>query len=151
MSSYPRAPEGWAVTRRRSAGPFTTRVSYAHPDGRRLEWSSRRHRKHASRLSRVRPGRDGLLWAPHRASWWIAVLFSATNENGWDVVDAQSRTTVPGVWVAGNAPNPRAQFITAAGEGSSAAIAMNADLVEEDVEEALLALRRGASHFLPTR
>jgi hypothetical protein len=75
MSSYPRAPEGWAVTRRRSAGPFTTRVSYAHPDGRRLEWSSRRHRKHASRLSRVRPGRDGLLWAPHRASWWIAVLF----------------------------------------------------------------------------
>ena len=75
MRSYPRAPEGWAITRRRTAGPFTTRVSYGHPDGRRIEWSSRRHRKHASRLSRVRPGRDGLLWAPHRASWWIAVLF----------------------------------------------------------------------------
>ena len=75
MTRYPRSPEGWAVTRRRSAGPFTTGVTYAHPDGRRLEWSSRRHRKHASRLSRVRPGRDGLLWAPHRASWWIAVLF----------------------------------------------------------------------------
>jgi thioredoxin reductase len=40
---------------------------------------------------------------------------------------------VPGVSVAGNAANPRAQVITAAGEGSSAAIALNADLVDEDV------------------
>jgi NADPH-dependent glutamate synthase beta subunit-like oxidoreductase len=41
------------------------------------------------------------------------------------------------VWVAGNAANPRAQVITAAGEGSAAAIAINADLVEEDVRIAL--------------
>jgi len=40
---------------------------------------------------------------------------------------------VLGVWAAGNASNPRAQVITAAGEGSAAAIAINADLVEEDV------------------
>ena len=40
---------------------------------------------------------------------------------------------MPGVWVAGNAGNPRAQVITAAGEGSAAAIAINADLVEEDI------------------
>ena len=33
------------------------------------------------------------------------------------------RTSVPGVWVAGNVANPRAQVITAAGEGSAAAIA----------------------------
>ena len=39
----------------------------------------------------------------------------------------------PGVWVAGNVVNPRAQVITAAGEGSAAAIAINADLVDEDV------------------
>jgi thioredoxin reductase len=39
---------------------------------------------------------------------------------------------VPGVWAAGNASNPRAQVITAAGEGSAAAIAINADLVAED-------------------
>jgi hypothetical protein len=31
-------------------------------------------RKHASRLSRVRKG-ERALWAPRRASWWIAVLF----------------------------------------------------------------------------
>ena len=40
---------------------------------------------------------------------------------------------MPGVWVAGNAANPRAQVITAAGEGSAAAIAINNDLVDEDV------------------
>jgi thioredoxin reductase len=33
---------------------------------------------------------------------------------GWPVVDATGRTTVPGVWAAGNAVNPRAQVITAA-------------------------------------
>jgi hypothetical protein len=44
---------------------------------------------------------------------------------------------VPGVWAAGNASNPRTQVITAAGEGSAAAIAINADLVEEDVLVAL--------------
>jgi len=43
----------------------------------RLATTSRRwHRKHASRLSRVRPGAEHMLWAPHRASWWIAVLFA---------------------------------------------------------------------------
>lgn len=52
---------------------------------------------------------------------------------GFALVDAHGRTSVPGVWVAGNAGNPRAQVITAAGEGSAAAIAINADLVAEDV------------------
>ena len=32
------------------------------------------HRKHASRLSR--PEREGVWWAPRRASWWIGVLFA---------------------------------------------------------------------------
>ncbi|MEO8690520.1 MAG: NAD(P)/FAD-dependent oxidoreductase [Solirubrobacteraceae bacterium] len=52
-------------------------------------------------------------------------------------VDADGRTSVPGVWAAGNAANPRAQVITAAGEGSAAAIAINTDLVEEDVATAI--------------
>ncbi len=75
MAEYPRAPEGWVVASRRSSGPFATEVVFAHPDGRTLRWSSRRHRKHTSRLSRTRPGRERVLWSPHRASWWIAVLF----------------------------------------------------------------------------
>jgi thioredoxin reductase len=52
---------------------------------------------------------------------------------GWVVKDPTGATTTPGVWVAGNVANPRAQVITAAGEGSAAAIAINADLVSEDV------------------
>ena len=50
-------------------------------------------------------------------------------------------TSVPGVWAAGNVANPRAQVITAAGEGSAAAIALNAALVQEDVRAAV-ALRQ---------
>ncbi len=71
----------------------------------------------------------------------LAELGCATHDNGWVVADATGRTTVPGAWVAGNAVDPRAQVITAAGEGSAAAIAINADLVDEDVRAALLARR----------
>lgn len=71
----------------------------------------------------------------------LAALGCATHESGWVVADATGRTSVPGVWVAGNAANPRAQVITAAGEGSAAAIAINNDLVEEDVRRAVDELR----------
>jgi thioredoxin reductase len=67
----------------------------------------------------------------------LVALGVATDERGWAVADALGRTTVEGVWVAGNAANPRAQVITAAGEGSAAAIAINADLVDEDVARAV--------------
>ncbi len=64
-------------------------------------------------------------------------LGCATHDNGWVVVDSTGRTSVPGAWAAGNAVNPRAQVITAAGEGSAAAIAINNDLVEDDVQNAI--------------
>jgi thioredoxin reductase len=64
-------------------------------------------------------------------------------------VDTAGRTSVPGVWAAGNAANPRAQVITAAGEGSAAAISINADLVEEDVRNAL-ATSNGERHRTET-
>ena len=51
--------------------------------------------------------------------------------------DADGRTSVPGVWAAGNATNPRAQVITAAGEGSAVAIAINTELVDDDVDTAV--------------
>ena len=68
-------------------------------------------------------------------------LGCAIDDNGWVVADPTGRTSVPGVWVAGNVANPRAQVITAAGEGSSAAIALNADLVDEDIAVAVRAFR----------
>jgi thioredoxin reductase len=70
-------------------------------------------------------------------------LGCATDSHGWVVVDATGRTDIPGVWAAGNAVNPRAQVITAAGEGSAAAIALNNDLVEEDIPTAVAQYRQG--------
>jgi len=61
-----------------------------------------------------------------------------TDELGFVRVDATGRTSVSGIWAAGNAANPRAQVITAAGEGSAAAISINADLVEEDARNTQL-------------
>jgi thioredoxin reductase len=58
-------------------------------------------------------------------------------DSGFVVTDATGRTTTPGVWAAGNAADPRAQVITAAGAGSAAAIAINADLVRSDVDRAM--------------
>jgi thioredoxin reductase len=44
------------------------------------------------------------------------------DEDGWVVAGANGQTSIPGVWVAANVVNPLAQVITAAGEGSAAAI-----------------------------
>src|SRR4051812_27172675 len=46
--------------------------------------------------------------------------------------DPTGRTSRPGVWAAGSATNPRAQVMTAAGEGSAAAIALDNGLFEGD-------------------
>lgn len=70
-------------------------------------------------------------------------LGATTDAQGWPVVDGTGATSVPGIWAAGNAVNPRAQVITAAGEGSAAAIAINADLVDEDVRAAVDRFRGG--------
>jgi thioredoxin reductase len=67
----------------------------------------------------------------------LTSLGCAVDENGWVVHDPVGHTSVAGVWVAGNAADPRAHVINAAGQGSAAAIALNADLVEEDVKHAL--------------
>jgi thioredoxin reductase len=79
----------------------------------------------------VRPGNlphdDGLL----------AGLGCERNEAGFPLVDGTGLTSVPGVWAAGNVADPRAQVITSAGAGSAAAIAINADLVQEDAEQAI--------------
>ena len=63
--------------------------------------------------------------------------------DGWVTVDNTGRISVPGVWATGNVVDPRAQVITAAGAGSATAIALNADLVEEDVRNAVQDLDHG--------
>lgn len=76
----------------------------------------------------VRPGNvphpDGLLPG----------LGCELDRDGFAIVDRTGRTSVAGVWAAGNVVDPRAQVITSAGAGSAAAIAINADLVDDDIE-----------------
>jgi thioredoxin reductase len=89
----------------------------------------------------IRPGNtpydDGLL----------AGLGCELDGAGFPVVDAAGQTSVPGVWAAGNVADPRAQVVTAAGAGSAAAIAINADLVQEDAERAVDDLDTGGGAF----
>lgn len=60
-------------------------------------------------------------------------LGCAFDADGWVVTDATGRTSVPGVWAAGNVADRAAQVISAAGAGSTAAIAINGDLVSADI------------------
>jgi len=73
----------------------------------------------------------------------LTALGCTTGQNGWVSTDPTGRTSVRGVWAAGNAVNPRAQVITAAGEGSAAAIDINNDLVEADIPPAIANFRLG--------
>ncbi|WP_433547899.1 NAD(P)/FAD-dependent oxidoreductase [Streptomyces sp. CA-294286] len=67
----------------------------------------------------------------------LAGLACAKDEAGWVVTDPTGLTSVPGVWVIGNAADPRAQVVSAAGAGSAAAAALNHSLVDEDTTRAL--------------
>ncbi len=55
--------------------------------------------------------------------------------------DPAGATTVPGVWVAGNVADVRAQLIMAAAAGLNAAAAINADLIAEETRDAVDAYR----------
>ena len=50
--------------------------------------------------------------------------------------DATGATSVPGVWVAGNVTDLRAQVIVSAAAGLNAAAMINADLVMDDAHRA---------------
>ncbi|GHF65582.1 thioredoxin reductase (NADPH) [Amycolatopsis bartoniae] len=53
--------------------------------------------------------------------------------------DPTGRTTVPGVWVAGNVTNLSAQVVVSAAAGLGAGAAINADLIEEETDRAVAA------------
>ena len=54
--------------------------------------------------------------------------------SGLIAVDAAGQSSVSGVWAAGNVVSPGAQVISAAGAGSTAAIAINGWLLERDLD-----------------
>ena len=53
--------------------------------------------------------------------------------------DPTGATAVPGVWVAGNVADLRAQVIASAAAGLNTAAMINADLIAEDVRRAVAA------------
>ncbi|WP_139347802.1 NAD(P)/FAD-dependent oxidoreductase [Nocardia donostiensis] len=64
-------------------------------------------------------------------------LRCAVGDDGWVAVDATGRTSVPGVWAAGNVVDSPAQLIHAAAAGSRAAVAVNHYLLEQDIQSSL--------------
>jgi len=55
----------------------------------------------------------------------------------WTAADAMGKTSIDGVWVAGNSANPAALVPVAAASGVMAALAINTELVARDVQDAL--------------
>jgi thioredoxin reductase len=63
----------------------------------------------------------------------LAGLGVDVTPEGFARADRDGRTSAPGVFAAGNVVDPRAPVIAAAGAAASAAMAINAELVEDDV------------------
>lgn len=55
----------------------------------------------------------------------------------WVEVDAEGRTSVPGVWAAGNVTDPRATVPVAIAQGAMVAVSVNTALVARDTNRAL--------------
>ncbi len=89
--------------------------------------------------------RDALFVPPHFVANHdlLTGLGCHIDDNGWVTTGPTGQTSVPGVWAAGNVVDPRAQVITAAGAGCAAAIALNGDLVEDDVRRAVRDFEQG--------
>ncbi|WP_043632595.1 FAD-dependent oxidoreductase [Nonomuraea candida] len=74
-------------------------------------------------------------------------LETATQEMAGHVIgtyipaDPMGKTSVPGVWVAGNVSNVMDQVISASAAGVRAGAAINADLIAEEARDAAAALR----------
>ncbi|RDI65619.1 NAD(P)/FAD-dependent oxidoreductase [Nocardia pseudobrasiliensis] len=75
----------------------------------------------------------------------LTALGCRTGDNGWVAVDAAGRTSVDGVWAAGNVADSPAQVIGAAAAGSRAAIDVNHYLLERDVRRAVSTNLPGAA------
>jgi thioredoxin reductase len=80
----------------------------------------------------------------------LSGLGCALGDDGWVATDPGGRTSVPGVWAAGNVTDPMANVIAAAAAGSAAAAAINVDLVDEDLDRALASEALDAAAGVPS-
>jgi thioredoxin reductase len=67
----------------------------------------------------------------------LKTLGCEVGENGFVAVDPSGRTSVPGVWAAGNVVDSPSLLVNAASAGSTAAIALNHFFLAEDVQRAV--------------
>lgn len=58
--------------------------------------------------------------------------------------DETGKTEIPGLWAAGNTRDPMAQVMMAAADGLRVGAMVNADLIQEETDAAVAALRAGA-------
>lgn len=70
-------------------------------------------------------------------------------DNGYVATDPSGRTSVPGVWAAGNVVDESAQVIKAAGAGATAGIALNHYLLTRDIETAVAGHRAARCEVVP--
>lgn len=77
----------------------------------------------------------------------LKALGCELNDNGWVAIDPSGKTSVPGVWAAGNVVDSPAQLVNAASAGSTAAIALNHFLLAEDVQSAITEYRAAQEPF----
>jgi len=77
-----------------------------------------------------------------RAEVFAGIGIEATQHpvGSFIAADETGRTSVPGVWVAGNSTDLAAQVGAAAADGARAAARINADLVAEDTDRAVARL-----------
>lgn len=67
----------------------------------------------------------------------INSLDCRVSEDGCIITDDCGRTSVEKVWAVGNAADPAAQLISAAGDAYRVAVVLNAELIEQDVASAV--------------
>lgn len=66
-----------------------------------------------------------------------AAAHTGVDDHDWVTVDQTGRTSIGGVWAAGNVVSPAATVPVSAAAGSTAGAAINADLVDDEIRTAL--------------
>ncbi|MFL4477135.1 NAD(P)/FAD-dependent oxidoreductase [Paeniglutamicibacter sp. ORCA_105] len=109
------------------------------------------HLSHVVFRDGVEQSVDALVVMPHFAAGVPALsglgLEATAHPSGigtYVATDEMGKTEIPGLWAAGNTRDPMAQVMMAAADGLRVGAMVNADLIQEETDAAVAALRAGA-------